>query len=90
MKVGQEVIGASGEAVQPSMYYSLGKNVFIKCSYSDYVPYACTTVGQVSEFYYADYLDTNIINQNKMIYLQSFGESWGLMPDKYAVAFLDK
>ena len=48
------------------------------------------TVGQVSEFYYADYLDTNIINQNKMIYLQSFGESWGLMPDKYAVAFLDK
>ena len=49
-----------------------------------------TRPGQVSEFYYADYLDTNIINQNKMIYLQTFGEAWGLMPDKYAVAFLDK
>lgn len=67
--VGQEVIGASGEAVQPSMYYSLG---------------------QVSEFYYADYLDTNIINENKMIYLNGLGESWGLMPDQYAVVFLDK
>mmetsp|Transcript_19187 Transcript_19187/g.26207 ORF Transcript_19187/g.26207 Transcript_19187/m.26207 type:complete len:334 (+) Transcript_19187:51-1052(+) len=66
--IGQEVIGSSGEAVQPSMYYSLG---------------------QVSEFYYADYLDTNIINQNKMVYLQTFGEAWGLMPDKYAAVFLD-
>jgi alpha-amylase len=65
----QEVIGASGEAVQPSMYYS---------------------TGQVTEFYYADDLDTNIINQNKMIYLQSFGESWGLIPDEYALVFLDK
>jgi hypothetical protein len=48
------------------------------------------SLGQVSEFYYADYLDTNIINQNKMVYLQTFGEAWGLMPDKYAVVFLDK
>jgi alpha-amylase len=69
MYVGMEVIGGSGEAVQPSMYYN---------------------IGQVSEFYYADYLDTNIINENKMVYLQTLGESWGLMPDQYAVAFLDK
>jgi alpha-amylase len=69
MYIGQEVIGAAGEAVQPNMYYGLG---------------------QVSEFYYADYLDTNIINPNKMIYLQTFGESWGLMPDQYAAVFLDK
>lgn len=46
-------------------------------------------LGQVSEFYYADYLDDNIIPENKMKYLQSFGESWGLMPDKYADVFLD-
>jgi alpha-amylase len=69
MYVGQEVIGAAGEAVQPSMYFGLG---------------------QVSEFYYADYLDPNIINENKMIYLQTFGEAWGLMPDYNAVGFLDK
>ena len=30
-KVGQEVIGATGEAVQPSMYYSLGiRRLFIR------------------------------------------------------------
>jgi alpha-amylase len=69
MYVGQEVNGAAGEAVQPSMYFGLG---------------------QVSEFYYADYLDPNIINENKMIYLQTFGEAWGLMPDYNAVGFLDK
>jgi alpha-amylase len=69
MYIGQEVIGSSGEAVQPSMYYSLG---------------------QVSEFYYADYLDANIVVENKMNTLSTFGENWGLMPDKYAVAFLDK
>ena len=65
--IGMEVIGATGEAVQPSMYYSLG---------------------QVTEFAYADNLDVNIINQNKMIYLNTLGESWGLMPDVYAVVFL--
>jgi alpha-amylase len=69
MYIGQEVIGSSGEAVQPSMYFGLG---------------------QVSEFYFADYLDANIIPENKMSSLHTFGESWGLMPDKYAVAFLDK
>jgi hypothetical protein len=25
-----------------------------------------------------------------MIYLENFGEAWGLMPDQYAVGFLDK
>lgn len=46
--------------------------------------------GQVSEFYYADDLDANIVPENKMVYLQTFGEAWGLMPDQYAVGFLDK
>lgn len=67
--VGQEVIGATGEAVQPYMYYDLG---------------------QVTEFYYSDYLCTNIVTDGKMQYLQTFGESWGLMPDKYAAVFIDK
>jgi alpha-amylase len=31
----------------------------------------------------------NIINENKMVYLKNFGETWGLMPSQYAVAFLD-
>lgn len=44
----------------------------------------------MSEFYYADYLDANIIPEGKMKYLQDFGEAWGLMPDQYAVGFLDK
>lgn len=46
-------------------------------------------IGQVSEFYYADYLDDNVKVSNKMIYLQTFGEQWGLMPDQYAAVFLD-
>jgi alpha-amylase len=46
--------------------------------------------GNVTEFYYADYLDDNIVPLGKMKYLQTFGEAWGLMPDKYAIAFLDK
>lgn len=44
----------------------------------------------MSEFYYADDLDANIIPEGKMVYLQTFGEAWGLMPDQYAVGFLDK
>jgi hypothetical protein len=44
--VATEVIGSSGEAVQPSMYYG---------------------IGQVSEFYYADQLDANIIPENKVL-----------------------
>ena len=47
------------------------------------------STGQVSEFNYATFLDTNIINENKMVYLQTFGEAWGLMPTANAVAFLD-
>ena len=69
MYIGQEVIGSSGEAVQPNMYFGNG---------------------EVSEFYYADDLDANIIPENKLYYLQTFGESWGLMPEQYAVTFLDK
>src|SRR5690606_12847973 len=46
-------------------------------------------IGQVSEFFYADYLDYNIINENKMVYLETFGEDWGLIPEEYAVVFLD-
>lgn len=66
--IGTEVIGASGEAVQPYMYYD---------------------IGQVSEFYYADYLNDNVIPEYKMVYLQTFGEAWGLMPEKYADVFMD-
>jgi len=66
--IGQEVIGAAGEAVQPSMYYSLG---------------------QVSEFYYSDNIDNIFIGEGQMNNLYNFGESWGMMPDQYAVAFLD-
>lgn len=90
MYIGQEVIGATGEAVQPSMYYGLGNtnslalscpcNIFINCLFY---------LGQVSEFYFSDYLCANTKTANKMSYLQTFGESWGLMPDKYAVAFID-
>merc|ERR1712000_125723 len=46
-------------------------------------------IGHVTEFYYADYLDGNIIPENSMTNLQSFGESWGLMPSDKACAFLD-
>lgn len=66
--IGQEVIGAAGEAVQPSMY---------------------TSIGQVSEFYYADNVDNNIKNSGKMKYLETFGESWGMLPDASAAVFLD-
>ncbi|KAJ1424150.1 alpha-amylase [Ochromonadaceae sp. CCMP2298] len=45
--------------------------------------------GQVSEFNYAAFLDPNIITEHKMAYLQTFGEAWGLMPEQYAVSFLD-
>jgi alpha-amylase len=66
--IGTEVIGSAGEAVQPSMYYS---------------------IGQVTEFYFSDYLCDNVKVENKMQYLKTFGETWGLMPDKYAAVFMD-
>jgi alpha-amylase len=68
MIIGQEVIGGDGEAVKPSMYYSLG---------------------HVSEFNYAIDLDNQVIPNGQMKNLENFGESWGLMPDEYAVVFLD-
>jgi len=45
--------------------------------------------GQVTEFMYASYLADNVAVENKMIYLKTFGESWGLATDKYAIAFTD-
>jgi len=66
--VNQEVIGASNEAVYPSMYYD---------------------IGHVTEFAYATSLDPNIMDEGKMKNLESFGESWGLMPNDKACAFLD-
>lgn len=68
MKIGQEVIAGQGEAVQPSMYYSIGR---------------------VSEFNYAIALDEMVVGNDQMKNLDDFGESWGLMPDEYAVVFLD-
>jgi alpha-amylase len=61
------VIGSTGEAVQPNMYFSLG---------------------HVTEFAYSTQLDPNIMAENKMVYLKTFGESWGLIPSQYACAFL--
>lgn len=45
--------------------------------------------GFVTEFNYAGQVDYNIINQYKMVYFESFGTSWGLIPDEYSVVFLD-
>lgn len=68
MYINQEVISGQGEAVSPSMYYSLG---------------------HVTEFNYATSLAPNIQNENRMTGLNDLGEAWGLMPEKYAVVFLD-
>eukprot|EP00929_Paragymnodinium_shiwhaense_P035661 TRINITY_DN19217_c0_g1_i2.p1 TRINITY_DN19217_c0_g1~~TRINITY_DN19217_c0_g1_i2.p1 ORF type:complete len:476 (+),score=97.07 TRINITY_DN19217_c0_g1_i2:69-1496(+) len=45
--------------------------------------------GDVSEFNYARQLAPNFLNDGKMQYLGSFGESWGLMPSGDAVVFMD-
>lgn len=47
------------------------------------------TNGDVTEFSYAYDLAPNIVNEGKMQYLSTFGESWGLMPSSSAVVFLD-
>jgi len=47
------------------------------------------SIGYVTEFNYAYQVDANIINQDKMQYFNTFGESWGLIPAQYAVVFLD-
>lgn len=66
---GLEVIGASGEAVQPSQYYNSG--------------------AMISEFNYANQVASNIKVEGKMIYLNTLGETWGLIPENLACVFLD-
>ena len=46
-------------------------------------------IGQVSEFYYSDYLCNNVKTEGKMKYFENFGPEWGLMPDQYAAVFID-
>lgn len=43
----------------------------------------------VTEFGYLRDLQSNFIQEGKLQYLQSFGESWHLLPSKKAVVFLD-
>jgi len=64
----QEVIYGSGEAVQPSMYVS---------------------IGDVTEFRYADNVANNIEPSGKMQYFSSFGSSWGMLDSDDAVVFMD-
>lgn len=45
-------------------------------------------IGQVTEFSYADQVDNAILNHN-MQSLSTLGESTGLMPDEYALVFMD-
>ena len=45
-------------------------------------------LGQVSEFSYAYDVSSGVKNQNQLNKLETLGESWGLMPDKYAVVFM--
>eukprot|EP00930_Biecheleria_cincta_P031325 TRINITY_DN21742_c0_g1_i2.p1 TRINITY_DN21742_c0_g1~~TRINITY_DN21742_c0_g1_i2.p1 ORF type:complete len:477 (-),score=82.36 TRINITY_DN21742_c0_g1_i2:86-1516(-) len=47
------------------------------------------SIGHVAEFDYARKLVPNILDEGKLQYLDSFGESWGLMPAQHAVVFLD-
>lgn len=46
-------------------------------------------LGQITEFSYAIKLAENLQNPNGIQYLNGFGESWGLMPTKNAVVFID-
>ncbi|CAM9096789.1 unnamed protein product [Ectocarpus fasciculatus] len=46
-------------------------------------------IGQVSEFYYSDYLCNNVKTEGNMKYFENFGPEWGLMPDQYAAVFID-
>lgn len=52
-------------------------------------PNMYVSIGQVTEFNYARKLAPNIIDQGKLKFLSSFGESWGLLPRAQAVVFLD-
>merc|ERR1712166_1238137 len=62
-----EVISGANEAVQPSMYYS---------------------IGQVTEFNFARQLVPNLLQEGKLGYLKTFGETWGFMPSANAVTFI--
>lgn len=46
-------------------------------------------IGHVTEFNYARQLAPNFIQEGKLQYLNTFGESWGFLPGDHAVAFLD-
>lgn len=46
-------------------------------------------IGHVTEFGYGQKLGVNVQQPNKMQYLSTFGEGWGLMPSDKAVVFLD-
>jgi alpha-amylase len=46
-------------------------------------------IGQVTEFDFSRKLSENVKDSGKMGYLDSFGESWGLMPSEHAVVFID-
>jgi alpha-amylase len=47
------------------------------------------TTGEVTEFAYPSLLSSNILQDGKMKYLESFGASWGMMNRDSAVVFLD-
>jgi len=53
------------------------------------VPEMYTSIGQVTEFNYADQLSPNILAHGKMKYLQTFGESWGFLNSSKSVVFID-
>jgi alpha-amylase len=47
------------------------------------------SIGQVTEFQFARQLVPNILEEGKMGYLNTFGETWGFMPSANAVTFID-
>merc|ERR1712048_480191 len=48
-----------------------------------------TSLGEVTVFTYFRDLGPNIKQENKLQYLNTFGESWGLLPSNSAVVFMD-
>lgn len=52
-------------------------------------PSMYTSLGQVTEFNYARQLAPNFNEDGKLQYLNTFGESWGLMKKSDAVVFID-
>jgi len=47
------------------------------------------SIGQVTEFNFARQLVPNLLQDGKMVYLKTFGETWGFMPSANAVTFID-